>query len=204
MFYYWVLSTVQNGYRIQFRRQPPPFLGVHRTVVKKSPGTNFIRRDCHPSKKEGNFSAKAQRKLTGLYSIISLCPIKDGVLRPILKRRHLNAYIKVLWFKMLTTAQILETIEPNDWFTTIDAYFHVPLHSDHKKFLLFAFQSQAYQFEVLTFGLSLLPRVFTSLHMAGINILPYLDDWLISAPSRHRVLEDTEKVINHIKELVFA
>ncbi len=105
--------------------QPPPFLGVHRTVVKKktSPGTNFIRRDCHPSKKEGNFSAKAQRKLTGLYSIISLCPIKDGVLRPILKRRHLNAYIKVLWFKMLTTAQILETIEPNDWFTTIDCVF---------------------------------------------------------------------------------
>ncbi len=58
------LGTVysKNGYRIQFRRRPPPFLGVHMTVVKKpSPGTDFIRRNYDPFKKEGNFSAKAQQ-----------------------------------------------------------------------------------------------------------------------------------------------
>ncbi len=153
--------------------------------------------------------------LTGFYSNYFLVPKKDGGLRPVLDLRRLNMYIKVLRLKMLTTAQILEATEPNEWFTTIDlkdAYFHVPIHPDHKKFLRFAFQSQAYQFEVLPFGLSLSPRVFTRvvsaalcpLQMAGIKILPYLDDWLICAPSRHQVLEDTERVINHIRELGFC
>lgn len=32
---HWVLSTVKNGYRIQFRHRPPPFLGVHMTVKNK-------------------------------------------------------------------------------------------------------------------------------------------------------------------------
>ncbi len=30
----WVLSMVRTGYRIQFQGRPPPFAGVHMTVVK--------------------------------------------------------------------------------------------------------------------------------------------------------------------------
>ncbi len=49
----------------------------------------------------------------------------------------------------------------------------------------FLFKNQAYQFKVLPFGLSLVPRVFTRCTTAalyplwsrGIQILPYLDEW---------------------------
>ncbi len=109
---------------------------------------------------------------------------------PILDLRHLNVFVKVLPFKMLSTAQILESIEEGEWFTSTDlkdAYFHVPICPDHRCFLWFAFQGQAYLFKVLPFSLSLSPRVFArvvavalspllSPLLSGLKILPYLDD----------------------------
>lgn len=115
---------------------------------------------------------------------------------------------------MLNTGQILESLEKGEWFTSIDlkdAYFHVPVCPDHRPFLRFAFQGQAYQFKVLPFGLSLSPRVFTRvvgaalspLQLSGIKILPYLDDWLICAPSLSQVVDDTRRVISHVHSLGF-
>lgn len=57
-----------------------------------------------------------------------------------------------------------------------DTYFHVPVLKEPRRILWFAFQGQAYQFVVLSFGLSLAPCIFTrcvsaalsSLHLQGI------------------------------------
>ncbi len=43
-----------------------------------------------------------------------------------------------------------------------DAYFHFHIAPRHRRFLIFAFEGVAYHFTVLTFGLSLAPRTFTS------------------------------------------
>ena len=110
----------------------------------------------------------------GFYSKYFLIPKKDGGLRPILDLRHLNSFLKVLPFKMLTTSQILHTVEEGEWFTSLDlkdAYFHVPIDRDHWPFLRFAFQGQAYQFRVLPFGLSLSPRVFTRVVATALSPL---------------------------------
>jgi len=156
----------------------------------------------------------ASKQFTGFFSKYFLVSKKDGGLRPILDLRQLNRFIKVLPFKMLTTVQILESIEPGEWFTSIDlkdAYFHIPICQDHCPFLRFAFQDRVYQFRVLPFGLSLSPRVFTRvvsaalrpLQCAGLKIMSYLDDWLICAPSRSQVMKNTEMVLQHVQSLGF-
>ena len=73
-----------------------------------------------------------------------------------------------------------------------DAYFHVPIHSNSRKYLCFAFKSKVYQLRVglRPFGLNIGPQVFTHLghtvaaylHRQGISVIPYLNDWLIHHP----------------------
>ncbi|KAK5905094.1 hypothetical protein CesoFtcFv8_006594 [Champsocephalus esox] len=53
--------------------------------------------------------------------------------------------------------QLLGLVQPGDWFTTIDlknAYFHGEMAPKHK-YLRFAFQGVAYEYNRLTFGYSL-------------------------------------------------
>ena len=209
----WVLSTVRTGYKIQFRRRPPPFTGVHMTTVKDPVQAQVLAAEVATLlQKEAIVRVDASEQHAGFYSKYFLVSKKDGGLRPILDLRHLNKFLKVLPFRMLTTRQILHTVEEGEWFTSLDlkdAYFHVPISRDHWPFLRFAFQGQAYQFKVLPFGLSLSPRVFTRvvaaalspLQAGGLKILPYLDDWLVCAPSRSQVLQDTKTVVDHIQRL---
>lgn len=107
----------------------------------------------------------------GFYSRYFLVPKRDGNYRPILDLRVLNKALMPLRFRMLTPRRLVQFIRPNDWFITIDlkdAYFHIPIHHRHRKYLRFAFGGIAYQFNALPFGLSLAPRVFTKCVEAAI------------------------------------
>lgn len=145
-------------------------------------------------KKKAIVQISTSKQLIGFYSTYFLVPEKDSGL------------------KILTTAQILESIELGEWFTSVDlkdAYFHIPICQDHSPFLHFAFQDRVYQFRVLPFGLTLSPRVFTGmfsaalhpLHCAALKIRSYLDNWIICAPSRSEVMKDTEMVLQHVQSL---
>ena len=84
--------------------------------------------------------------------------------RPILDLRSLNRHIACREFRMLTIKQLLGLVQPGDWFTTIDlndAYFHVEIAPKHRKYLRFAFQGIAYEYNRLPFGYSLSPRTFS-------------------------------------------
>ncbi len=146
------------------------------------------------------------------YSTYFLVPKKDGGFRPVLDLQCLNVFLKCLPFRMLRTVDVLWSVMKGDWFVSVDlrdAYFHVPIALHHRKFLRFSFQGQVYQFRVLPFGLSLAPRVFTRCMSAslsplwskGMRILPYLDDWLLCAPTRVHALCDTKIVLEHILKL---
>ncbi|KAL1269008.1 hypothetical protein QQF64_031297 [Cirrhinus molitorella] len=145
---------------------------------------------------------------SGFYSRYFIVPKKDGGLRPIIDLRLLNRAIKRFRFKMLTIAQIVTQIRSKDWFVTIDlkdAYFHISILPEHRKFLRFAFGGEAYQYRVLPFGLSLSPRTFTKcvdaalapLRLQGIRILNYIDDWLILAQSQQEAIRHRDRSRPH-------
>ncbi|XP_066950678.1 uncharacterized protein [Macrobrachium rosenbergii] len=83
-----------------------------------------------------------------------------------------------------------------------DAYFHVPIHPDLRKYLRFVFQDRVFQFRALCFRLSTAPQVFTCilaphegrLHLMGIIAL-YLDDWLLCSPAKEQCTEDLHKTL---------
>ena len=83
---------------------------------------------------------------SGFYSQFFIVPMKDGGLRPILELRHLNRSVMPLMFRMLTINQVVSQISSEDWFVTInlrDAYFHISILPQHRKFLRFTFGGEA-------------------------------------------------------------
>ncbi|KAI2644940.1 Transposon Ty3-G Gag-Pol polyprotein [Labeo rohita] len=141
-----------------------------------------------------------------------IVPKKVGGLRPVLDLRQLNRSVMRLKFKILTVSQVVSQIRSEHWFVTIDlkdAYFHVSILPQHRKFRRFAFRGEAYQYRVLPFSLALSPRTFTKcvdaalapLRLRGIRILSYIDDWLIMAQSEHMAVQHRDVVLAHMKEL---
>ncbi|XP_073431733.1 protein ILRUN isoform X1 [Dendrobates tinctorius] len=94
-------------------------------------------------------------------------------------------------------------IGPSYFMATIDlkdAYFHIPIHPSHRKYLRFAIQQgpeiRHFQYNVLPFGISSAPRVFSKImteavphiRSQGICIVPYMDDLLVIGAS-YKTLE---------------
>ncbi|KAG6921640.1 hypothetical protein G0U57_006119, partial [Chelydra serpentina] len=134
----------------------------------------------------------------GFYSCYFLIPKVKGGLRQILDLRGLNRYMVKYRFRMVSLVKIIPALDPGDWYAALDlqdAYFHIHIFEGHRHFLRFLVGQDHYQFTVLPFGLSTAPRVFTKcmavvaafLRRRGVQLFPYLDDWLLKGNSRLQV-----------------
>ena len=75
----------------------------------------------------------------------------SGGWRPVIDLKQLNHHIDALHFRMHThtISSVLSTVERGDYAFKIDlqdAYFHVLIHPDSRKYLRFAFENKVYQF----------------------------------------------------------
>ncbi|XP_037536617.1 uncharacterized protein LOC119413633 [Nematolebias whitei] len=209
----WVVATLTHGYRLQFRRRPRISGRVKMTVIADPVKAQALDQELSALLAKGAIEAvDPLQQPRGYYSTYFLVQKKTGGFRPILDLRGLNQYLKELPFHMLTTAEVLQAVTREEWFTSVDlkdAYFHVPIAAEHRRFLRFAYRGHHWQFRVLPFGLSLSPRVFTRcvkaalspLQACGVKILPYLDDWLLCAPSQACAFHDTNRLLAHMSQL---
>ena len=148
----------------------------------------------------------------GYYSRLFLVPKPDGSFRPIIDLKKLNQFLVVPSFKMETLFSIIAALQPNEWITKIDlkdAYHHILVHVNIRKYFRFVVAGTVYQFRVLPFGLSTAPREFTKtlapvvhlLRSQGIQVHAYLDDWIIRAPSKEQSLLHTQHVLQLLQSL---
>ena len=103
-------------------------------------------------------------------------------------------------------------LQAGEWVTSIDfkdAYFHIPINNQSRKYMCFHIQGETYQFKVLPFGLSTAPMEFTVVakeikllaKKQGIRIHQYLDDWLVRARSHQTCLQHTETLVALCRDL---
>lgn len=157
----WILQTV-SGYQIDFDSCPVqqhipreiPFSDNEKILVDIEIQTLLKKGAIFPSfHEEGQF-----------ISTIFIVPKPNGKFRPVINLKYLNYFVTYEHFKQETFSVVLELIQKNDFFTSIDlkdAYFSIPVHPSFQKYLKFSWQGQLYKFVCICFGLASAPRVFT-------------------------------------------
>ena len=91
---------------------------------------------------------------------------KDGTYRMILNLKSFNAHVTHYHFKMDNIWSAIRLMKPGCYMASIDlkdAYYSVPISTNHQKFLKFEWKGNLYQFVCFPNGLALWPRKFTKL-----------------------------------------
>ena len=122
---------------------------------------------------------------TGEYT--SIKPKPDGSCRLILNLKNLNGDMPYIYFKVEKLQSVLSLITPGCYLASLDledAYYSIPIHQVHTKFLIFIWKNQLYKSLVVPNGLCCGPRKFKkmmkspkcTLRLDGHIIVIYIDD----------------------------
>jgi hypothetical protein len=209
----WVLSIIQEGYKLEFIEKPPQSR-IRKTLVSLKDTQILLQEVNILLEKDAIEPVLNHEKPTGFYSTLFMVPKKNDKMRPVINLKPLNGYLKKTHFKMDTLSKVLNIVKTGDWAISLDlndAYLHVPIFHTHRKYLRFCIKNQCYQFKVLCFGSTSAPRVFTKivsvvaayLRTLGIRLAVYLDDWLIVNQNKRQLLSDRGNCLNLLKSLGF-
>ena len=195
-----VLNIITNGYVLPLLSKSklvrfPLILSEYKTLQKDQ-----ALADCIQSLLSKNAIERVENvKSLGFYSGLFLVPKPHQRWRPVIDLSRLNTFLHVEKFKM-------------EWVSSIDlsdAYLHIPIHPNSRKYLRFCYRSQVFQFTSLPFGLATAPQVFTIIVkevklMAlsrGLRLHQYLDDWLIRSQSQEEAQVNTQAVVDLTQSL---
>ena len=208
-----VISVLREGYILPFRTRP--YLTRKPTVTScyADPHRNsYMLEALHQLLDKKAVEVVQNPQSLGFYNRLFLVPKPNNRWRPILDLSKLNNYLKTQSFKMETPETIRTSLQTGEWVTSIDfkdAYFHIPINSQSRKYMRFHLQDKTYQFKALPFGLSTAPMEFTVVAKEvkwlamrqGIRIHQYLDDWLVRATSHRVCLQQTKDLVLLCREL---
>ena len=147
-------------------------------------------------------------------STIFIIPKKNGKYRPVINLRFLNHFVHYDHFKQETFKVVVDLIQENDFFTSIDlsdAYFSVPIAAEFQKYLKFSWKGQLYKFVVLPFGLKSAPYVFTKIltpvyawfRLQNIHCSYYMDDSISMNSSNSLAQGNTNIMVDTLQHLGF-
>ena len=118
-------------------------------------------------------------------------------------------------FKMEGMKNVSDLLNQGDYMVKIDlkdAYWHIPIHQDSRKFLRFRWDRKLYEMGVLAFGVGPGPRIFTKLLKVPLTVLrrlmiklvAYLDDLLIMGKTIEETLQARDSVLYLFQQLGFT
>jgi len=145
-------------------------------------------------------------------SPIGVVPKKNGSSQLIINMQLLNVAISPPHFKYEDLALLASLLKEGDYMKTInlkDRFFHVPVLSSHQAYMSFQWEGKTYVFQVLPFGMSTLPWLFTCFVQAmvhhlccqGMLVMAYIDNFIIIGHSHQQALEHTTCTLHLLNQL---
>lgn len=208
-----ILNIVEFGYKLQFLPNPsfPQSVISH---YKSHDKIVSLRQQIERHVLSGAISI-VEPQPNQILSRVFTVKKSNGEDRMIIDLSLLNLQIKKISFKMETIHDIMKILHPSDYLVSIDlteAFFALSINNDSKRFLCFKFEEKIYNYNILPFGLTSSPRIFSKmlkvpivhLRSLGINISFYLDDIIITAPSCSLLKTHLDLTLNLLISLGFT
>ena len=208
-----VLNIITNGYVLPFLSKPNLIRFSLILSEYKAHQKDQALVTCIQSLLSKNAIERVENvKSLGFYSRLFLVPKPHQRWRPVINLSRLNTFLHIEKFKMETPESIRTSLIPGEWVSSIDlsdAYLHIPIHPNSRKYLRFCYKSQVFQFTSLPFGLATAPQVFTMnikevklmALSRGLRLHQYLDDWLIRSQSQEEAQVNTQTVLDLAQSL---
>ncbi|PFX22060.1 Gag-Pol polyprotein [Stylophora pistillata] len=151
-----------TGYRIAFDSEPFQTVVPH---IHFPRGEEIIETEISKLLTE-NVIVDATHCEAEFISTVFTRPKKDGSHTLILNLKRPNEQVTYKHFKMESLQTAAQLIKQGSCMAVLDlkdAYYSVPIVTDHRKYLRFIFKNNLYEFTCLPTGLSSVPRSFTKL-----------------------------------------
>lgn len=201
-----------RGYRLPFINLPRP--EDCSPVKGQSQSNPDLLQECIKELLEKGVIEKVPGRNCHFLSPFFLIERPNKQPRFILNLKKLNTFIKQVHFKMEDYRTALKLVQKGAFMCTIDlkdAYYAIPVHRSHRRFLAFRFQGAIYQYRTLPFGLSSAPYAFTKLtrpvvtwlRKAGVSCVIYLDDFLIIDRDAETCRKNTRLAVKFLESLGF-
>ncbi|XP_077110328.1 uncharacterized protein LOC143766492 [Ranitomeya variabilis] len=211
----WILDIVQYGLKLEFDRIPWDSFIV--TSPKGQDQQRALESEIRSLlSKKVLIEVPQDQEGRGFYSPLFLINKPDGSFRTIINLKRLNAFLRNHTFKMESISSTIKLLFPRCVMAGIDlkdAYYHLPIHPEHQKYLRVAVilegQVRHFQYVAMPFGLSMAPRIFTKvilevmahLRQQDTLIIPYLDDFLVVGNSMLQCKTRLSNTISSLQEL---
>ena len=208
-----VVTILREGYTLPFQSRPNLTRSPNVISCYVNPHRNlYLLEALHQLLTKNAVEPVTTQKSLDFYNRLFLVPKPNCRWRPILDLSTLNQFLRTESFKMETPETIRTSLQIGEWVTSVDfkdAYFHIPIQSQSRKYMRFQIQNKSYQFKALPFGLSTAPMEFTVVAkevkfialQKGIRIHQYLGDWLVRARSHQICLQHTQTLVPLCQEL---
>ena len=136
-----VVSVLKEGYILPFRFRPHLTRKPTITSCYVDPHRNsYLLEALHQLLNKNAVELVQNPQSLGFYNRLFLVPKPNNRWRPILDLSKLNKFLKTQSFKMETPETIRTSLQAGEWVTSIDfkdAYFHVPINSQSRKYMRF-------------------------------------------------------------------
>lgn len=206
----WHLDIVRHGL-------PLPFHSIPRSGMRFPNRSGMAEEDCAFVRSEIDrlLALKAISQVSTPPAVISplgVAPKKNGKKRLVIDLRWLNTHLDCPSFKLEGIDKVAELASSGDYMVTgdlKDGYFHVAILPEHRTYLGFEWEGRLFHYNVLPFGLSFAPLVFTKIlrpivehfRLLGIRIIFYIDDFLIISATLEGSLRERDLVLDTLRAL---
>jgi len=158
-----ILNTVKSGLQLEFENGIIPKQKTFPKIKFNKDEKEILDKEIEKLLKK-EVIAPCERENGDFVSSLFTRPKKDGSKRMILNLKQFNKNIKYKHFKMESINTALQCMKQDCYMSSVDlkdAFFSIPMHSSHQKFLKFEHDNKLYKFICMPMGYGPSMRNFT-------------------------------------------